>query len=228
MGQLNLYSRFGKRLFDVAVSVVGLLLLSPLLCVAAVCVRLSSAGPALFSQLRTGRFGEPFRIFKFRSMRVAPPNAGPLLTASGDSRITPIGRWLRKSKIDELPQLFNVLAGDMSFVGPRPEVPRYTELYTERQKGVLQVRPGITGPAIIVNEEELLAGSADPESLYVCSIMPAKLEVDLAYCANVSLLGDLKVICVTLFRIFYRRPSSGSPGSIQHLIPHSDLLRDQR
>src|SRR5262249_15243700 len=153
------------------------LFLSPLLFLAALAVRLSSPGPAIFSQVRIGRFERPFRILKFRTMRQTPPNSGSLLTATGDSRITPLGRWFRKLKIDELPQLFNVVVGHMSLVGPRPEVPLYTSTYSASQKEIFAARPGITGASIILNEEELMAAQSDKERFYLTTILPAKLQV---------------------------------------------------
>jgi len=194
------YARFGKRCCDTLAALVGLLFLSPLLLVTAIAVRLSSPGPALFSQIRIGRFGKPFRILKFRTMRVAPtgPGCGSLLTATGDPRITPLGRWLRKTKIDELPQLFNVLAGHMSLVGPRPEVPLYTARYSERQKRVLLIRPGVTSPQINFDEEALMAACPDKEGVYLSTILPAKIEVGLTYCSNIRLLEDQRIILHTV------------------------------
>jgi len=127
--------------------------------------------------------------------------SGPLVTAAGDSRITPLGQWLRKTKIDELPQLFNVLVGDMSLVGPRPEVPFYTAKYSETQKKVFYARPGITRPAIAMDEEALMAGQADPDAFYISTILPAKLELDLAYCKNVRFGVDLRILFVTVWRL---------------------------
>jgi lipopolysaccharide/colanic/teichoic acid biosynthesis glycosyltransferase len=192
------YTRFGKRWFDAIVSSIGLIVLSPLLIVVAIGVRLSSPGPAFFSQVRTGQFGKPFRILKFRTMRMASSDAGSLLTASGDPRITPLGRWLRKTKIDELPQLLNVVAGQISLVGPRPEVPLYTATYTDRQKQVLLVRPGITSPKINFDEEELLAGHADKQNFYLKTVLPAKLEIGLSYGNDVCFWSDLKIIFQTV------------------------------
>jgi lipopolysaccharide/colanic/teichoic acid biosynthesis glycosyltransferase len=212
------YSRYGKRWLDAITSFIGLLLLSPLLLLIAIAVRLTSPGPAFFSQTRTGWFGEPFRILKFRTMKSTPPGSGPLITAAGDPRITPLGRWLRKTKLDELPQLFNVLVGHMSLVGPRSEVPLYTSRYSEPQKAVFSIRPGITGPSIILNEEELLANQPDRERFYVTTVIPAKLQIDLAYCGGIRFLSDLRLVFLTLSNLF-RRPAarSSSPGSIEHL-----------
>lgn len=206
------YARFGKRCFDAIVSFVGLLFLSPLLLLIAIVVRLTSPGPALFSQIRTGLFETPFRILKFRTMRIATQDSGSLITAAGDPRITSLGRWLRKAKLDELPQLLNVLLGHMSLVGPRPEVPFYTSRYTERQKLVLSTRPGITGPSILFDEEELLATRPDRDHFYLTSVMPAKLEAQLAYCANIRFSEDLHILFHTLAGLF-RRPASQSHGS---------------
>lgn len=212
------YARVGKRCFDVLLSSVGLVLLSPLLLLVSIAVRLTSPGPALFRQLRSGRLKRPFRILKFRTMRSSGSSQGSLLTASGDARITPLGRWLRKTKIDELPQLFNVFAGDMSLVGPRPEVPRYTQDYSDSEDRVFGERPGITGPSIILNEEELMAGHADKEGFYLSTILPAKLKIDLAYCADVSFWNDLRVLMRTVKRLLLRPAPNASPTTaIQHL-----------
>ena len=213
-------------MLDVAASFVGLLLLSPILLVVAVAVRLSSPGPAIFRQQRAGRFGKPFPILKFRTMRGASGSPGSLLTAAGDSRITPLGRWLRKTKVDELPQLWNVLVGDMSLVGPRPEVPRYTAHYSEAQNKVFAERPGITGPSIVLNEEELMAGRPDKERYYLETVLPAKLGIDLEYCRAVCFRDDLRFLLLTLLRLF-RRPARGNslPGSIEHLAGLNGVYR---
>jgi len=198
------YTCFGKRWFDVIVSFAGLLLLSPLLLLVAIAVRLSSPGPALFSQTRTGQYEKPFRILKFRSMKLAPAGSGPLLTVAGDSRITPFGRWLRKTKIDELPQLINVLVGQMSLVGPRPEVPLYTARYSDRQKRVLLAKPGVTSLQINFDEEDVMAGCPDKESFYLTTILPAKLEIDLMYSENIRFLEDQRIILQTVAEVFRR------------------------
>jgi len=212
------FALLGKTWFDVVVSSVSLLVLSPLLLLIALAVRLSSPGPALFSQIRTGLFEEPFHILKFRTMRMAPQDSGSLITVSGDPRITPLGRWLRKTKLDELPQLFNVLLGHMSLVGPRPEVPLYTSRYTELQKQVFSARPGITGPFIVFDEEELLASQPDRERFYLTAVIPAKLEVQLAYCANIRFSEDLRILFYTLAGLFRRPDPRSSPsGSIENL-----------
>ena len=194
------YQRTGKRWLDLTFASAGLVVLSPLLVAVAAAVRLTSPGPAFFRQKRTGQFGTPFLIFKFRSMRGSSTAKGALLTAAGDPRITPLGYWLRKSKVDELPQLMNVFAGHMSLVGPRPEVPEYTAKYTERQRRILLAKPGVTGPATNahVNEEELLASQPDKEAFYLSTVLPAKLETDLAYCENIRFAQDVKLILTAI------------------------------
>ena len=190
-----------KRLFDILCAGVGLLLLSPLLLVVAVWVKLDSRGPVMFRQERVGRFGRTFRIHKFRTMRVDAPALGPQITIGDDARITRSGRWLRASKVDELPQLWDVLRGAMSLVGPRPEVPRYVALYpAELRALVLSVRPGTTDPASLSfrNESELLARAVDPEREYVEVVMPMKLGLAADYVRNASLMGDIRLILATL------------------------------
>ncbi len=190
-----------KRLFDIVCAGLGLLLLSPLLLAVAVWIKLDSRGPVMFRQERVGRFGAPFRIHKFRTMRVDAPRLGPQITIGDDARITRSGRWLRATKVDELPQLWDVLRGAMSLVGPRPEVPRYVALYpAELRELVLSVRPGITDPASLSfrNESELLAKAADPEREYVEVVMPMKLRLAADYVRNASLGGDIRLILATL------------------------------
>lgn len=186
-----------KRAFDIVCSLLGLVVLSPLLLVVSLLVAVTSPGGVFFRQERIGKGGKPFRIFKFRSMR--KDNAGLKITTGNDSRITPVGRFLRKSKIDELPQLINVLVGAMSFVGPRPEVADYVSLYTPYQRQVLLVRPGITGLASIRfrNENDLLTASTDPNRTYIEQIMPRKIDLDLEYIPHASVLYDIKLIFQT-------------------------------
>lgn len=186
-----------KRAFDILCSFLGLTVLSPVLLVVSVLVAVTSPGGVFFRQERIGKDGKPFRIFKFRSMR--KDNAGLKITTGNDNRITPVGRFLRKSKIDELPQLINVLVGDMSFVGPRPEVADYVNLYTPYQRQVLLVRPGITGLASIRfrNENDLLTASDDPNRTYVEQIMPRKIDLDLEYIPHASVFYDIKLIFQT-------------------------------
>ena len=189
-----------KRIFDLFFSLAGLLVLSPLFLVLAIAAKLSSHGPVLFRQQRVGLAGQPFHIIKFRSMVVNGEKLGLAVTREGDPRITALGRFLRKSKLDELPQLWNVLVGHMSFVGPRPEVPRYVQKYTEEQKRVLALKPGITDLATLEfrNEEELLRTVADTEKFYLEFCVPRKIELNLAYAKTASLWKDLQIIFRTL------------------------------
>jgi|SRR5580765_128102 len=196
-----------KRLFDLICAGAGLLLLSPLLLGIALWIKLDSAGPVFFRQQRVGRFGVPFRIHKFRTMREDAPALGPQLTIGADPRITRAGRWLRASKLDELPQLLDVIAGTMSLVGPRPEVPRYVAMYPAALRDkVLSVRPGITDPASIEYRDEslLLARAADPERVYVEQVMPAKLRHAAQYVDHMSLRGDQRVIGATVRALWAR------------------------
>lgn len=190
-----------KRIFDMVVAAIGLVVLAPLLAACALGVRLDSAGPMFFRQIRVGWQGRPFAILKFRTMHPPREPGGSLVTAAGDPRITRFGAWLRRTKLDELPQLWNVLRGDMSFVGPRPEVARFVAHYPPAvRERVLSVRPGITDPASLRfrNEAEILAGAADPELEYVEHILPEKLAAYLAYVEGRSFAGDLRLICATL------------------------------
>ena len=190
-----------KRLFDIACAALGLLILTPVLLVCTLLVGLTSPGGVLFRRERIGKDGVPFTIYTFRSMR--KDNAGLKISTSRDTRITPVGRVLRKTKLDELPQLWNVLKGDMSFVGPRPEVREYTDLYTSEQRQVLLVRPGITGLASIRyrNENELLTASSDPNRTYIEEVMPAKLALDLNYIPRACVSYDIKLILETLVTV---------------------------
>lgn len=193
-----------KRLFDIVFSGTMLLLLSPLLLIIILAVVLDSKGGAFFGQIRVGKDEEPFRLWKFRTMRPDSENKGQLTIGARDSRITSVGFILRKYKIDELPQLWNVLMGEMSMVGPRPEVPRYVAMYNQEQKAVLSVKPGITDYASLLyfEESELLAKSSDPEKTYISEVMPAKLRLNLEYVAKNSLGGDLVIIARTVKRMF--------------------------
>lgn len=195
-----------KRAFDVGVALGGLVVLSPLLAVAAGLVKLSSAGPALYRGVRVGRDGRTFQILKLRTMRTGADTHGPAITTAADARITPVGRFLRRSKFDEVPQLVNVLRGEMSLVGPRPEHPDFVKHYSEDQRRVLSVRPGLTSPAALayIREEEMLA-DADPVAQYVATIMPQKLALDLDYIRDATFAGDLKIIGRTLARVIVRR-----------------------
>ena len=194
-----------KRAFDIAFSATVLLLLAPLLAVIALWVRRDSPGPVIYQQERVGRYGQLFRIYKFRTMRVGADAAGPQITVGADARITRAGQFLRRTKLDELPQFANVLCGDMSVVGPRPEVPKYVALYpTEVAAQVLSVRPGITDLASLAyrDESEVLARSSDPERAYVQEILPAKLQYACQYVRERSLWLDLRIISRTAAAVF--------------------------
>lgn len=199
----SFYIRYGKRAFDAVTATLGVAVLFPFLLVTAIAVKLDDPGSALFSQVRVGQFGRKFRMFKFRSMR-GGGGAGSKLTPAGDPRITRLGKWLRKTKIDELPQLLNVVLGDMSIVGPRPEVPEFVRHYNEAQRGVLNARPGITGPSANVYEEELLASQEDKERFYLHSVMPGKLEIDLRYVQTISFRGDMRTLFHTIKKLLVR------------------------
>lgn len=189
-----------KRLFDIIASALGLIVLSPLFLVLAVWIKVDSKGPVFYRQTRVGWHNKDFRIFKFRSMRVGA-DKGSLVTIGGrDPRITRSGYYIRKYKLDEFPQLINVLIGDMSLVGPRPEVRHYVDYWTPEQMRVLDVRPGITDPASIKfrNENELMAQADDPEQYYINVIMQEKLRLYLEYVDNQSFLYDLRLIFATL------------------------------
>ena len=193
-----------KRLFDLAFAAVTLLLLAPLIVAVALWVRVDSPGPVFFRQQRVGRGGQLFGIYKFRTMHPGADIKGPQLTVGGDGRITRAGVWLRRSKVDELPQFFNVLRGDMSVVGPRPEVPRYVAQYPAQVRSVvLSVRPGVTDLASIAfrNESEVLARSPDPEKTYLEQILPAKLRWAQQYVRTRSIWLDLRIIGWTVLAV---------------------------
>lgn len=189
-----------KRAFDLFWSILGLVVLSPLLLLVALLVKVEDGGPIFFRQVRIGRGGRPFRIWKFRTMVVDAEHRGRALTVGEDSRITRIGRHLRSTKLDEFPQLLNVVAGEMSLVGPRPEVPRYVERYSEAQRAILGLRPGITDLASIKyrHESELLGQAEDPEATYVNEVLPDKIRINLAYAAGAGVGSDFLVILATL------------------------------
>lgn len=192
-----------NRWFDTVMSLGGLLVLSPLLLVIALLVKFTSRGPVFFKQERVGRHGEPFQIYKFRTMHVGAEQQGGQLTLGADPRVTRLGRRLRAWKLDELPQLINVVRGEMALVGPRPEVPRYVALYSPEERRVLAVRPGITDPASLAyrNESELFQAHPEPERLYVEEIMPTKLRLNLEYLEQRTFRSDLMVIFDTLMTL---------------------------
>ena len=192
-----------KRALDIAISTAALCVLWPVFLLIALAIVIDDPGPVFYRQVRVGRGGRPFRIFKFRTMVVDADKKGLSITVGRDSRITRVGAFLRKTKLDELAQLLNVLCGQMSFVGPRPEVPRYVELYTPYQRQVLLVRPGITDYASIAyrNENDLLAGADDPEKMYIETIMPDKIELNMKYLREISPLADLRLILKTVIAV---------------------------
>lgn len=195
-----------KRIFDFTISLIALIILSPFLLVIALFVIFDSKGGAFYIQSRVGKNFKPFGIIKFRTMKPDSDKMGLLTVGGNDSRITKIGYYLRKYKIDELPQLINVLLGEMSFVGPRPEVKKYVDLYADEQKKVLNVRPGITDIASInySNENELLTKYSDAETAYIEIVMPAKLKLNLEYIRHQNFISDIKIIIQTIVKLFIR------------------------
>ena len=191
------------RFFDILFSIIGLVLLSPLFTVLYLLIRIESKGGGFYSQERIGKNGKPFKLFKFRSMRIGSDKKGLITIGEKDNRITKTGFILRKYKLDELPQLWNVFIGDMSLVGPRPEVKKYTDLYTEEQKQVLQVKPGITDWASIkyVDENKILGESKDPDDAYVNLIMPNKIKLNMVYIQHQTLGEYFKIIFTTFKEI---------------------------
>jgi len=192
-----------KRIMDIVGSGMGLIILLPLLILIMILVALDSKGPVFFQQNRVGRNMRDFKLLKFRTMYYSTKTGSLLTIGNNDSRITKIGHWLRKYKLDELPQLINVLSGEMSLVGPRPEVRKYVDMYTDNQRFVLSVKPGITDYASVefFNENELLANAEDPENYYVQRIIPAKIKYNLRYITNHDVSVDLKIIFLTIRRM---------------------------
>lgn len=197
------YLKHGKRYFDLFVSIVSLVVLVPVFLLVAVAIKLEDGGPIFFFQERVGRDFSTFKVVKFRTMTTDPQVAGPLVTSENDKRITKVGKILRKLKIDELPQIFNVLRGEMSIVGPRPEVPKYAKLFEKEYRKLLTVRPGMTGYASVVfrNEEQVLSRYTEPEIGYVTEILPKKIELELIYVSRVSFILDIKIFLWTFLKI---------------------------
>lgn len=195
----------GKRVFDLVFAGFCLLLTWPLMLLAALLIKCTSPGPVFFRQRRSGQDGKTFELLKFRSMTHGRREAGPGVTRQGDPRIFPAGRWLRKWKVDELPQFINVIRGEMSMVGPRPDLPEYMDLLSHDQREVLLLRPGITGAATVKfrNEEELLAQVPDDElqQFYVYRVLPEKVQIEMAYARQASFSGDLKILLSTVATI---------------------------
>lgn len=203
----SIFQNASKRLLDVTLATLGLICLLPLVVLCALLARVQSPGPVIYRAKRIGRGGRIFEMYKFRTMVANAESLGAGLTIYGDSRITKLGRFLRWTKWDEIPQFLNVIKGDMSIIGPRPEAPEYVKYYTENQKQVLQVRPGITGPAQVANhdEEKKLKDQTNPEQYYITQLMPRKLEIDLTYIEKQSVASDLLWLVKTFFVIVFSR-----------------------
>ena len=193
---------FLKRVFDIIVSFCGIIILFPLIIIVSILIKITSKGPVLFKQVRVTKNGKLFKIYKFRTMK-ENSEGNKQITVGKDNRITGIGHILRKTKLDELPQLFNVLKGEMSLVGPRPEVPKYVELYTDEQREILKVPAGITDYASIYfsNESELLGEVENPEEFYIKKIMPYKIELNKKYINEIGIMTDIKIIILTILKI---------------------------
>ena len=199
---MNKFNKVIKRIFDFICSTLGLIVLSPVLLAITIKIKTGSDGPVFFKQIRVGENNEEFEILKFRTMVVDAEKLGRQITVGNDNRITKIGAFLRKYKLDELPQLINVFKGDMSLVGPRPEVPRYVKLYNEEQRKVLEVKPGITDLASIRyrDENDLLGDAEDPDAFYINTIMPDKLALNLEYINNNNIFVDIYIILKTIIK----------------------------
>ncbi|MBS6501065.1 MAG: sugar transferase [Clostridium sp.] len=199
---MNKFNQIVKRIFDFLVSLIGIIILSPIFVIVSIAIKLDSRGEVLFLQKRVGRYGKEFNIYKFRTMVTNAEKIGKQITVGKDSRITRVGAFLRKFKIDELPQLFNVLKGDMSLVGPRPEVPKYVALYNEEQRHVLDVRPGITDMASLryKDENDILGKVDNPEEYYINIIMRDKLNLNLEYIEKSNLFFDIYLIIKTIIK----------------------------
>ena len=193
-----------KRIFDLFFTLIGLPFLLPFLAIIALMIKLEDGGPVFFIQRRIGYKGKPFYMWKFRTMVIDAEKKGNLITVGNDPRITRVGYFLRKYKLDEFPQLLNVLKGEMSLVGPRPEVEKYVVLYNSEQRKVLDIIPGMTDPASIkyVNENEILAQANDPEKIYIDKVMPEKIKLNLEYAEKATCWSDFLIIIKTFFRIF--------------------------
>ncbi|MBE6063499.1 MAG: sugar transferase [Clostridium butyricum] len=199
---MSIFNRAVKRVFDILASGIGIIILSPILLIIALRIKTGSDGPVFFKQIRVGKDGKEFEILKFRTMVVNAEKLGRQITVGADNRITKVGGFLRKYKLDELPQLFNVFKGDMSLVGPRPEVPRYVKLYTEEQRKVLSVKPGITDLASIRyrDENELLGKAENPDEFYINTIMPDKLALNMEYIDKSNVFYDIYIIIETIIK----------------------------
>jgi len=217
-----------KRQFDVVMALCGLMLFAPIMLVVASWIRITSPGPVLFSQIRIVRYGRPFRLYKFRSMVIDADRYGSSVTTGRDPRITTVGRILRKTKLDELPQLWNVLRGDMSFVGPRPDVAEIIETYTPQMRHILDVRPGITSIASLHlrHEEDLLSLAIDPDTFYVTTVVPAKVELAMEHVRRNSFLFDLTILLQTVWAVVAGRSAQIAEHPVianlrQHALQHT-------
>jgi len=199
---MNKINKVIKRIFDIICSTLGLIFLSPLLIIITILIKMGSDGPIFFKQIRVGENEKEFLILKFRTMVVDAEKLGKQITIGNDNRITKIGLFLRKYKLDELPQLINVFKGEMSLVGPRPEVPRYVRLYTEEQRKVLNIKPGITDLASLRyrDENDLLGDKQDPEDFYINTVMPDKLALNLEYIEKRNIIFDIYIIIKTIVK----------------------------
>ena len=212
-----------KRVLDIAFASLALVVTAPLMLLIAVAIRATSRGPVLFRQSRSGLNGHPFQLLKFRTMRMMAAESGPGITRAGDARITRVGHWLRKWKLDELPQLINVLLGEMSIVGPRPDLERYWRQTSDTEREVLSTKPGMTGAASLVfrNEEALLAGVPESELafFYVHRLLPRKARLDREYAAQSTFWSDCSILMKTIFRIFSNHPFSQEIEEIHEQFP---------
>ena len=201
------YLKYGKRIFDIFISLTGLIILSPFLVVIVLSIKFFDKGPIFYKQDRVGQNFEHFQLIKFVTMKVAGFSSGPLITRSNDERITKIGKILRKFKLDEIPQIFNVLKGEMSVVGPRPEVGKFVNLFKEDYKEILKVKPGMASETVIVfrDEERILAQFKDLEQGYIEEVLPKKISIDRDYVRNISFLKDCRIFILTFLRVIYFR-----------------------
>lgn len=221
------YGRVGKRIFDAAIASIALVALTPLFAVIALLIKITSRGPIFYRQARVGRSGRIFQLTKFRSMIVNSERKGLLITSAGDRRVTPFGRILRRSKMDELPQFWNVVRGEMSLVGPRPEVPLYVDVYSVEQREVLTIRPGITDPASIAyrDEEKVLAGKSDPDLYYRQVVLPHKIDLNREYLKRLSFSYDLWLLLRTVAIVaFPKLPVRGLMGSAKEIPAQADEI----
>jgi lipopolysaccharide/colanic/teichoic acid biosynthesis glycosyltransferase len=201
------YFKYGKRIFDIIMSLTGLIILSPLFVVIALSIKLFDKSSVFYKQDRVGQNFEHFQLIKFRTMKVSGSNSGPLITTSNDERITKIGKVLRKFKLDEMPQIFNVLKGELSVVGSRPEVEKFVNLFKEDYKEILKVKPGMASEAVIVfrDEERILTQFNDLEEAYIKEVLPKKISIDKDYVRNISFLRDCRIFLLTFLRVIYFR-----------------------